>query len=286
MRILSALLWVLLPPLAFLPAQETLRVDVDLVGVFLTVHDSDGAYVSGLERDDFRVFEDGEERLIEVFETGDDVESSLGILIDNSGSSADILSAVRTGVMGFASRLASEDEVFVMSFGTETEVIHDFGEPRESLRQALEGLRSWGTSVFFDALDSGIRKVSRAGNTRKALIVLTDGGDNRSLRTYREVVQAAESRMVMLYFIGMGPPILVDTYTLQGLASMTGGRVFLMSGSQSPGAALDAIRDDLSRQYYLGYYSPAGPGNHAIEVEVPGGEFTVRAREGYTVDGE
>ena len=276
----------LVPALVLLPLQSTLEVDVNLINVFLTVHDQEGRYVDGLGRDDFQVFEDGEFRPIEVFETADGVQSSLGLLIDNSGSSADILDAVRSGVLDFADGLQPDDEVFVMSFGTDDRVIYDFSDDPRSLGVALDQLEPWGTSVFFDALDSGIRKVADAGNPRKALIVLTDGDDNGSALSYIEVVRAAESRIVMLYFIGMGPPILVDTHTLRGLASMTGGRVVSMGRDESPRDALDEIREDLSRQYYLGYYSSAGEGSHSIRVEVPGADFTVRSREGFVVEPE
>jgi Ca-activated chloride channel homolog len=273
-----------LPVALILPLQTTLEVDVDLVNVFLTVHDRDGSYVTGLEAEDFRVFEDDQLRTIEMFDTGENLPSSVGILIDNSGSSADTLNAVRSGVLEFSDGLEANDQIFVMSFGTEDRVIQDFGDDRSRLADALGALRSWGTSVFFDALDSGIRKIAGSANPRKALIVLSDGEDNRSDRTYLEVVRAAESNMVMLYFVGMGPRILVDTYTLQGLASMSGGRVYLMSGSDSPRRALEAIHLDLSRQYYLGYYSASVPGFHTIRVEVPGTDYTVRAREGYLVE--
>jgi Ca-activated chloride channel family protein len=277
-------LGVFLPALIMLPLQSTIEVDVNLINVFLTVHDADGRYVTGLGRDDFEVYEDGERRAIEVFETADGVQSSLGLLIDNSGSSADILDAVRSGVLDFAEGLPSGDEIFVMSFGTEDRVIHDFSDGPLALELALDQLESWGTSVFFDALDSGIRKVAATPNPRKALIVLTDGDDNGSERSYLEIVRAAESQMVMLYFIGMGPPILVDTHTLRGLAAMTGGHVVAMGRSDSPRDALDEIREDLSRQYYLGYYSSAGEGAHSIRVEVPGAEVTVRSREGFVVE--
>ena len=270
--------------LVFFPAQSTLRVNVDLVNIFLTVHDRDGRYVTGLGREDFRIYEDGELRPIEIFETSDGVRSSLGLMIDNSGSSADILRAVKSGVIDFANGLPQDDEIFVMSFGTEDRVVHDFSQSVRDVGSSLEQLRSWGTSRLFDALDSAIRKVSGAGSPRKALIVMSDGYDNGSERTYLEVVRAAESRTVMLYFIGMGPPILVDTHTMRGLASVTGGSVVLMSGDDSPRDALAAIREDLSHQYYLGYHASAERGYHSIRVDVPGADVTVRSREGYLVE--
>lgn len=276
----------LLPLMAWAPLQSTLEVDVALVNVFFTVRDAEGRYVRGLDVDDLRVFEDGVAREIEIFEPSDSVLSSIGILIDNSGSSADILDAIRSGVLDFASSLDPADEVFVMGFGTETLLIHDFGDRIQDLGRALDGLRSSGISVLFDALDLGTARLAETARPRKALIALTDGGDNGSERTYGEVVRASESRMVMLYFIGMGPPVLVDSYTLRGLASKTGGRLVLMSGDQSPRDALAAIREDLSRQYYLAYYAEPTPGYHAIRVEVPGTNFTVSSRDGYLVGQE
>jgi Ca-activated chloride channel family protein len=138
--------------------------------------------------------------------------------------------------------------------------------------------------VFLDALDAGIRKLSGREHRRKALVVLTDGKDNGSRRTFREVTREAESGMVLLYFIGMGPRVLVDRHTLEGLAGMTGGRVSMVSGDTSPTEALMDIREDLSRQYYLAYYSTPAPGSHSIRVEAPDPRYTVRAREGYLVD--
>jgi Ca-activated chloride channel family protein len=266
------------------PLQSTLEVDVSLVGVFLTVHDADGRYVDGLSRQDFRVYEDGEPREIAAFDAGRDLPTSAGILVDTSGSSADTLESVRRGVLEFTRRLGSDDEFFVMSFGTEAGVVHDFGEPAGDLPAALDRLRPWGVSVFLDALDSGIRKLGGREQRRKALIVLTDGKDNGSKTIYRDVARAAESGMVLLYFLGMGSRSLVDTHTLDGLAGMTGGRVSLVSGAVSPADALMEIREDLSRQYYLAYYSPPRAGSHSIRVETSDASYTVRARDGYLVE--
>jgi Ca-activated chloride channel family protein len=280
------LLPLLVPAFAVLQLQSTVEVDVNLINIFLTVHDPQGRYVSGLGPDDFAVFEDGELQAIEVFETADGVRSSLGLLLDNSGSSADILDSIRSGVVDFARGLEPEDEIFVMSFGTNDRVVHDFSDSRTRLRASLAQLESWGTSVFFDALASGIDKVARGVNPRKALIVLTDGQDNGSRTSYLEVVHAAESHLVMLYFIGMGAPILVDTHTLEGLAALTGGRVVQMGRDESPRDALAEIRDELSEQYFLAYYSAAREGSHNIRVEVPGAEVTIRSREGFIVEPE
>ena len=266
-----------------LQSQSTLQVDVDLVNVFATVQDDEGRYVGDLTPEDFRVFEDDEERPIEIFETTDDLFSSIGVLIDNSGSSADILGSIRSGVEDFSNRLTSEDEIFVMSFAIDAQVVHDFDAEADRLGRALGSLRAWGTSVLFDALYSGINEATAGKHERKALIVLSDGNDNQSEKSYREVVQAAQSNMILLYFVGLGPPILIDRHTMEGLASMTGGRVVLLDRDQPVAEALEQIRQELGHQYYLGYHASSEQGFHSIRVEVPERDVTVRARAGYLV---
>jgi Ca-activated chloride channel family protein len=278
---LRTLLVLILPMI--LPLQSVLKVDVNLVNVFATVQDEEGRYVGGLSREDFRLVEDGEEVGVEIFETAAGLSSSFGILVDNSGSSASILGSIKSGVEGFSQRLAPEDEVFVMSFAIEAEIVHDLQEDISRLPRALDRLRSWGTSVFYDALSLGISKTVEVRRERKALIVLSDGNDNQSQTSYLEVVQAAQSNIVLLYFVGIGPRMLLDTYTMDGLASMSGGRVVLMGRDQSISAALENIREELNHQYYLGYHASVESGFHSIEVEVPGRNVTVRTRDGYLV---
>ena len=264
--------------------QSAFEVDVNLVNVFATVQDADGRYVTGLDRDDFRIIEDGTERRIEIFETTGNMSSSVGVLIDNSGSSASILGSIKSGVESFSKKLGPDDETFVMSFAIQTEVIHDFDGDIVRLPDALRRLRSWGTSVLFDALADGIIKVDEGRHERKALIVLSDGSDNRSSVPYRDVVNSAKSNIVLLYFIGIGPRVLIDTHTIEGLASTSGGRVIMLGQDQSVPDALEEIRQELNLQYYLGYHASGDPGFHSIQVEVPTRAVTVRARNGYVVD--
>ena len=272
---------VLLPLL--LPLGQTLKVDVNLVSVFVTVQDEAGNFVTDLGREDFVLFIDDREQLIEIFEKQDDLDTSVGVLIDNSGSSADVLRSVKTGVDEFVGGLAPDDETFVMSFAIEADVIHDFRHDRAELSASLEGLRSWGTSVLYDALYEGIGKVRTGGHERKALIVISDGIDNGSENSYGAVVEEAQSSMALLYFIAMGPRVLIDMHTIQGLASMTGGSVTRIGRDEALAAALSGISRELRNQYYLGYHASAESGYHSIRVEVPGRNVKIRARDGYLV---
>jgi Ca-activated chloride channel family protein len=266
-----------------LPLQTTLRVDVNLVSVFATVQDEFGNFVTDLKQDDFLVFEDGRQLPIEIFEKRDDLRTSVGVLIDNSGSSADVLGSVRKGVEEFASGLSPRDETFIMSFAIEADVVHSFYQDRRQIPGVLARLRSWGTSVFYDAMYSGISTVAGGANERKALIVLSDGKDNRSETSYTAVVQSAQSNMALLYFVAMGAPILIDLHTIEGLASMTGGSVILVGRDEPVAGALRKINNELRNQYYLGYHASPDKGYHSIRIEVPGRNLQIRAREGYLV---
>lgn len=276
---------VFMAPFLTAPPQDTLEVDVNLVNIFVTVQDQNGLFVDNLEAADFRVLEDGVPQRIEVFESHQEVGTGLGLLVDNSGSSSEILRSVRDAVPDFVESLPAGDEAFVVAFGTDLDLVHDFGEGADRLRGALDRLRPYGTSVLFDALYTSIDKIAGSRHERQALIVLTDGNDNGSVTTYMEAVSAAETNMVLLYFVGIGPSVLVDTYTLRGLAAKTGGALVMLGRDRELGDALAEIRDDLWRQYYVGYHASSEPGYHMIEVQVPGREdVTVRARDGYRVD--
>ena len=266
-----------------LPLQQTLKVDVNLVSVFVTAQDDAGNFVTDLDRENFVLLVDDRQQPIEVFEKQDEVDTSVGVLIDNSGSSADVLSSVKLGVEEFVGGLRADDETFVMSFAIEADVIHDFRHEREALSARLEGLRSWGTSVLYDALYKGIGKVRTGSHQRKALIVISDGNDNRSEYGYGAVVDEAQSSMALLYFIAIGPRVLIDMHTIQGLASMTGGSVTHIGKDDAVADALSGIRRELRNQYYLGYHAPAESGYHSIRVEVPGRDLKIRARDGYLV---
>jgi Ca-activated chloride channel family protein len=262
-------------------AQTPLRVDVNLVSIFLTVQNDRGEFITNLSADDFRVYEDDAEQKISIFEKEDQVQSAIGILIDNSGSMVDILPLVRDGILRFARQLKRLDEAFVITFGTWVRLIYDVRDPVQSLEPKLKALEARGTSVFFDALLEGMRKGSASERARKALIVFTDGDDNGSAAGFGEVSRLAQRSGVLLYFLPIGSRVLVDQHTLEQLASQSGGRVIYLSKTDPVPRALDSIRLELSKQYYIGYYAPRKSGFHALRVEVPGRNVKIRAKTGY-----
>jgi VWFA-related protein len=136
--------------------------------------------------------------------------------------------------------------------------------------------------VFYDALVDGLQRVSRREPERKALVVFTDGNDTGSRNGFRQVLLEAQKAGALLYFIPIGARgILIDEKTLEDLAKETGGRVIYLTRSQPVPPAMESIRQELSRQYYLGYYTSRRPGFHSLRVEVPGRDVRIRAKSGF-----
>jgi Ca-activated chloride channel homolog len=264
--------------------QGTVSLDVNLVNVFLTAQNSRGEYVSGLNSDDFRIFEDDVEQKISIFENEDRIGSSIGLLVDNSGSMVDILPIMKTGVLDFAQKARRGDEFFVMTFGIRAQVIQDIRQPVAKLETAFKTITASGTSVFFDAMLQGMSKVSRSDQQRKALIVFSDGNDNGSKSGFGEVSHAAQRSNVLLYFIPIGPKRLIDQPTVESLAKLTGGRVLYLDKADSIRPVIENIRTELAKQYYLGYYVARRPGSHRIRVEAPGQGLTIRSKTEYMVN--
>src|SRR6185369_15271677 len=129
---------------------------------------------------------------------------------------------------------------------------------------SLASLRAYGTSLLFDGLLYSMEEVERSAHPRKALIVFTDGNDNGSNVSHSRVVQEAEESAVLLYFVAIGSPILVDTHTLESLSEISGGRTFYVPKQDAIAPIMTQIHTELGQQYYIGYYVQRRPGYHRI----------------------
>jgi VWFA-related protein len=260
---------------------QTLKIDVNLVNVFATVKDDRGNFVPNLSKEDFRVYDDDQLQDIQVFEKQDKVESSIGILLDTSGSMVDIIPYMKRGVRDFAHVLPKRDEFFLVSFGIKVILLHTPEQSQKHLEETLAGLRAFGTSSLFDGLLYSMEQVEKSARPRKALIVFTDGEDNGSSVSHSRVVQEAQRSAVLLYFVAIGSPVLIDSHTLESLSEVSGGRTFYVPKQDAISPVMEQIRTELGQQYYLGYYVERRPGPHRIRVELPGRDFRVRAKTGY-----
>ena len=199
------------------PQQATLKVDVNLVNVFVAVKDAAGNFVTGLRRDDFQVYDDDELQKIDVFETQEQVGSSIGILMDTSGSMVDILPFMRTGIRDFARTMRKSDEFFVLTFGTTAALVHNSSQSQKHLEESLQRMRAYGTSAMYDGLVFTIDKVDSSDLPRKAVIVFTDGNDNGSKSDYAQCcAESSADRIPSLFCRDRLPPS--DRYEDTGIS--------------------------------------------------------------------
>jgi len=272
---------ILLSLLASVIYGQNLKVDVNLVNVFATVKDDRGNFITDLSKEDFRVYDDDQLQDVRVFEKQDKVDSSIGLLMDASGSMVDIIPYMRRGVRDFTRAISKNDDFFLVSFGTAVKLLHTSKQSVKHLEESLAGLRAWGTSSLYDGLLYSMEKVEKSDRPRKALITFTDGNDNGSNITHARVVQEIQESAVLLYFVAIGSAVLVDAHTLESLSDISGGRTFYVPKQDTIAPVLEEIRTELGHQYYLGYYVPHRAGFHHIRVEVPGRNLKIRAKTGY-----
>jgi len=275
----SVLVCLLLPPLIY---GQTLKVDVNLVNVFATVKDDRGNFITDLSKEDFRVYDDDQLQDVRVFEKQDKVESSVGLLVDTSGSMVDIIPYARRGVHDFTRALPKNDDFFLVSFGTTVKLLHTSKQPLKHLEESLAGLRAWGTSSLYDGLLYSMEKIEKSDHPRKALIAFTDGNDNGSTIRHDRVVQEIQESAVLVYFVAIGSAVLVDSHTLESLSDISGGRTLYVPKQDAIAPVLEEVRRELGRQYYIGYYVPRRAGFHHIRIEVPGRDVKIRAKTGYS----
>jgi Ca-activated chloride channel homolog len=264
-------------------AQQTLKVDVNLVNVFATIKDPQGNFVTDLTKDDFRLYEDDQPQQVQIFEKQDKVDSAIGLLMDTSGSMVDIMPFMKRGIHDFTRVLPKSDEFFVVSFGTTVRLVHTSSQPIKLLDESLTPLRAFGTSALFDGLLFSMERLEKSQRPRKALIVFTDGEDNGSKVSHGTIVKEVQSSAILLYFVAIGSPVLVDSHTLEPLSDLSGGRTLYVPKQEAVSPILDQIRAELAQQYYLAYYTERKPGFHKLRVEVPGRKnLTIRANNGYS----
>jgi Ca-activated chloride channel family protein len=242
------------------PSQDspTIRVDVDLVLLNATVTDPANRQVTGLGKEHFQVWEDKIEQEIQYF-SAEDVPLSVGIIFDISGSMGNKLKPAREAASTFLRMGARDDEYFLIEFSDSPQLAQDFTTDIGKVQDRLLFTQAKGQTSLYDALYLGLEKVSRGSNTRKALLLITDGEDNHSRYSFANVKEFAREHDVQVYAIG-----IVDDWTqqtsgysgraaLEDLANLTGGRAFFPNSVYELESICSRISIDLKNQYVLGY---------------------------------
>jgi len=251
---------------------------VRLVEVYATVTDSAGQPVRGLHAADFSVTDEGVPQAITAFATGD-VPLALALAVDRSFSMAGrALASEKAGARALIEALRPADQIMVIAIGSQTEVVAPLGGDHAAAAGAVAGLEPWGTTPLYDAARAAVAAIATARG-RRALVLLSDGRDRYSTLTADELIDEARRGDVIVYPVAIGsrrPPAFAE------LASVTGGRSFLVEKPARLSGVLETIARDLRAQYLLGYAPPAADGRwHSIQVDVNRRNVRVRARDGY-----
>jgi Ca-activated chloride channel family protein len=263
-------------------AQPQFSTRVTQVEVYATVTGEDGRAVKGLSAGDFTVLENDVPQPITTFVDGD-FPAAVALAIDRSFSMTGTpLTMARTAGRAFIASLKPDDRAMLVSISGEVEVLAPLSADKGPLLKALDALDPWSTTSLNDALIRSL-DLLEAETGRRAIVVLSDGEDRYSQATEADVVSRARRSDVLVYpiSIGKGRPSLFPE-----LATVTGGRSFVLKQPKSLQSTLQTIAEDLRSQYLIGYEpkEPAGEGSdwRSITVKVQRPDVRVRARSGYS----
>ena len=235
-------------------AASNVRIDVNLVLVPVTVTDAAGKPVLGLPREAFQVFEDGVEQRIVHF-MNEDAPVSVAILFDASASMEKKIEQSRQAAARLFRNSMPGDEYLLISFNDSPRLLAEFTNDVDEMQDRLGSIRPRGWTALLDAIYLGVNRMKNARNTRKALLVISDGADNNSRFTASEIRSLLRESDVCLYAIGiLGAGVTKRSMKLLSrLADDTGGRLFPVAKLSDLPEAVDRMNKALRDQYVLGY---------------------------------
>jgi Ca-activated chloride channel family protein len=276
----------------------------------VTIVDQQGRYVTGLQKNDFRLYIDGQQRPIEFFRQDLNTPVSIGILVDTSGSMEPKLMQARTAITEFVNDLNTRDDVFLFAFSSQPFLLQPFTTDHQAVIGRLSLLYAQGETAIFDTIIDGLLMVRHGRWDKKALLVVTDGQDNASEQNLQQVIAYARQMGVLIYSIGIGNSNIdsssisfgplglgliaqdaVDARTLDLLSNETGAKTFLLR-TIGDGSAMREdcalISRELREQYTVGFLAsdPGRGGYRNVRVDVPSRpDDKVRVRKGVEIGG-
>jgi Ca-activated chloride channel family protein len=274
-------------------AGQRIRVDVNLVLVPATVTDPMNRLVTGLEKENFTLLENNKPQSIKTFSC-EDVPVSIGIIFDLSGSMSNKVVRSRDSILQFMRTANPQDEFFVIGFNDRPELIEDFTSSVDDIQARLMTVRPGHRTALLDAIYFGLTKMRQARYERKALLVVSDGGDNRSRYTESEVRSTVRESDTQIYSIGIFDPYAATTeerlgpQLLADISEETGGRMFRVDDVADMGDIATKISAELRNEYVLGYKPDDNKRDGKwrklkVKLMPPAGlpPLTVHARNGY-----
>jgi Ca-activated chloride channel family protein len=278
--------------------QGRFRAGVELVSLSVVVTDATQAgvkYVTGLEQDDFEVYEDGTKQAITFFSRVQQ-PIALAILLDTSNSMEEKLATAQEAAIGFVRRMRKDDAMEVIEFNSQVRIPQPFTSDASALERAIRQTTVNGSTSLYNAIYVSLRelKKERAQSAeeirRQAIVVLSDGDDTSSLVEYDEVLNLAKRSETAIYAIGLrqsepGRPHFKEAeFVLRQLSQETGGRVFFPTSVSELAKIYEQISEELASQYSIAYSSKNPMRNGAwrrIDVRMTKPGLAARARRGY-----
>jgi Ca-activated chloride channel family protein len=275
---------------------QSVHIDVDLALVNVTVSDPHDRSVTGLLPGNFRVFENNVEQEIQYF-SSEDVPISIGIIFDLSGSMGNKVGKSKAAALQFLKTANPQDEFFLVGFSDHAELMSTFDDSVEDLQSRIVSASTKGSTALLDAIYLGLSEMRTARNAKRALLIISDGGDNHSRYRENDIKRLARESDTQLYAVGMFDPLEFRSGTpeelngpslLTEVTELTGGRAFDVENlNQLPDIATK-IGAELRNQYLLGY-RPSNKSHDArwrrikIKLRAPKGlpPLSVYAKTGY-----
>jgi VWFA-related protein len=283
----------------------------------VTATNDTGRWIQDLRKQDLTVYEDGIQRSVLGLQRDTDTPVTIGIVVDTSGSMSWKLPAAEAALQHFVRTLNPRDQFFLTAFSDRSFLLQDFTDDPATLNRAIGLLHAYGETALYDAVVQGLQKVEQGRWPKKALLVMTDGMDNKSSNSLNDAIGAARRAGVLIYTVGLGttggssmgtaPMIMpmfggggmrfgggfrrhmrgggederVDAATLRSLSDETGATTFIINPRVTDMSALDAhfqsISAELREQYTVRYASAGGARPHQIRVEGSRPGIEVRA---------
>jgi VWFA-related protein len=238
-----------------------IRVDSALVLVPAQVTNFVGTPVTDLHKEDFRVFEDGVEQPITNF-SRDDAPLSIGLLFDISGSMRNKIKKATEAAAAFFKTSNPQDEFFLIEFSDRPKLTVPFTSDPDEVYDRIAHAKPFGRTSLLDAIHMAMGEMKHAQNTRKALVIVSDGGDNRSRHTEREIKNAMLESDLQVYAMGIFDPLDTAKHSveeqngprlLEELADQSGGREYPVSSLDDLPSISARIGDQLRNEYLIGY---------------------------------
>lgn len=275
---------------------QSLHIDVDLALVNVTVTDPYNRLVTGLEPENFRIFEDKVEQEVVNF-SSEDVPISIGVILDLSGSMANKLGKAKEAAVQFLRTANPQDEFFLVGFNERAQLLSPFTNNVEDLQSRMLAASAKDKTALLDAIYLGLSQMRAAVNGKRALLIISDGGDNNSRYNEKDIKRLVKEADTQLYSIGIFDPSGYRSRTpeelngptlLSEMTELTGGRAFAAENINDLPEIAAKIGLELRNQYVLGY-KPSNSAHDArwrkikIKLRTPKGlpPLTAYAKTGY-----